>query len=239
MSRQKDIERCPLCDRHCPLKSPRCRKGEKYARSLQKKDALQTEPPIAPVSQSIDDTLLLQLRLINRNPLLQTQDGSSRYRILSLLAEREQIGQQELKDLLGVKSGSLSELLAKLEKKGLVRRKKNDADKRSRDTVLTEEGRHWLHDHAPEDPDASQLFSVLSEDEKVQLSALLGRLLASKVQSPPAKRIRKSRPVTKPTLSPEKILPSAMNRLSANPALKVTLYWMLATRQPENERQPR
>ena len=186
MSRQKDKERCPLCDKHCPLKSPRCRKGEKYARSLQKENAPQTEPPIAPVSPSIDDTLLMQLRIISRKPLLQTQDCSSRYRILSLLAERERIGQQELKDLLAVKSGSLSELLAKLEKKDLIRRKKNDADKRNRDIVLTEEGRHWLRDHAPEGPDTSQLFSILSEDEKAQLSTLLGRLVVSETQNLPA-----------------------------------------------------
>lgn len=186
MSRQKDKERCPLCDRHCPLKSPRCRKGEKYAHSLQKENAPQTELPKAPVSPSIDDKLLMQLRIICRKPLLQTQDGSSRYRILSLLAERERIGQQELKDLLAVKSGSLSELLAKLEKKDLIRRKKNDVDKRNRDIVLTEEGRCWLRAHTPEGPDASQLFSVLSEDEKAQLSTLLGRLVVSEMQNPPA-----------------------------------------------------
>lgn len=195
MSRQKDKERCPLCDKHCPLKSPHCRKGEKYARSLQKEDPPQPEPSIAPVLLSIDDTLLMQLQLISRNPLLQTQDGSSRYRILSLLAEHERIGQQEIKGLLGIKSGSLSELLAKLEKKGLIRRKKNDADKRNRDIVMTEEGRHWLRDHAPEDPDASQLFSVLSEDEKMQLSTLLGRLLASEVQNPPANTEVDTQPV--------------------------------------------
>jgi len=179
MSRKKDAGRCPLCDKHCPIKSPRCRKGEKYARSLQKENTALPEP----VSPSIEDALLMQLRLLSRSLQRQNPQGSSRCRILSLLAQRERVGQQELKDLLGVKSGSLSELLAKLEKKGLIRRKKNEIDKRNRDIVLTEDGRVWLRAHEPECAGTNQLFATLSEDEKTQLTALLNRLLAADTQN--------------------------------------------------------
>ncbi len=181
MSKQK--QRCPLCSRHCPLESPRCRKGEKYARSLQQQAILQPQPTAAPNTLSVSDTLLSQLRLISRNPLLHPQAGSSRYRILSTLAERERTGQQQLKELLGVKSSSLSELLAKLEKKNLIKRKKNENDKRNRDIMLTEEGRNWLHTHTLDD-NRSQLLAALTEDEKAQLSARLGKLLTKAAHSP-------------------------------------------------------
>ncbi len=186
MSRQKNKERCPLCDKHCPLISPRCRRGEKYARRLQKTNVPQPVPTSDQTPPNIDDTLLKQLHLLSRSLQLQTQDSSSRYRIFCILAERGRIGQQELKDLLGIKSGSLSELLAKLEKKNLIRRKKNETDKRNRDIVLTEDGGNWLRDHKPKGSGASHLFSVLSADEKAQLSALLGRLVSVDTQNPPA-----------------------------------------------------
>ncbi len=186
MSRNNNKERCPMCYKHCPLKSPRCNKGVKYARSMQREAAVLPVAFVEPAVPSINDTLLMQLRRLSRRLQPQNSQGSSRYRILSLLAERERISQQELKELLGVKSGSLSELLAKLEKKGLIHRKKNEADKRNRDVVLTEEGREWLRGHKPKYPDALQLFSVLSEQEKSQLSTLFDRLLIADALDPSA-----------------------------------------------------
>jgi DNA-binding MarR family transcriptional regulator len=114
----------------------------------------------------------------------ESWEGGSRYRILAALVEREKISQQELKEMLDIKSGSLSELLAKLEKKSLIHREKNSVDKRNRDIVLTEAGRAWLRSHTDSKRQRTgQLFAEMSGEEKSQLSALLGKILKSQHQS--------------------------------------------------------
>ncbi len=179
MSHKKlqDAARCPLCDRHCPLSAPHCRKGEKYARKLAGKAAPEPTALEEPIPLGIDDTLFVQLRSGSRHILRQYRDSGSRHRILGVLLEHEKVSQRALQELIGVKPGSLSELLAKLEKKGLIRRKKNDTDKRNRDVTLTEAGRAVAQLRAAQSPQA--LFSALSEDEKAQLSGLLDKLLAA------------------------------------------------------------
>lgn len=179
MSHKKlqDAARCPLCDRHCPLSAPHCRKGEKYARKLAEKAASEPDALEEPKPLGIDDTLLVQLRSGSRHLLRQYRDSGSRGRILAVLLEHEKVSQRALQELLDVKPGSLSELLAKLEKKGLIRRKKNDADKRNRDITLTESGRAVAQLRAAQSPQA--LFSVLTDEEKAHLSGLLDKLLAA------------------------------------------------------------
>ena len=170
-------ERCPLCEKHCPLGAPRCRKGEKYAQKISDEAAAPLELRQEPHPMGPDEALLMQLRLCSRCLFRDTRYGGSRYRILALLHERGKIGQQEMQSLLGIKPGSLSELLAKLEKKGLIQRKKNDVDKRNRDIVLTVAGQAWLRDHTNSGQNAQPVFEALSAEEKDQLSALLDKLL--------------------------------------------------------------
>ena len=52
-----------------------------------------------------------------------------RERVLSLLDETEGVSQQKLSLILGIRPQSLSELLGKLEKDGLLLREKNPADR--------------------------------------------------------------------------------------------------------------
>ena len=93
---------------------------------------------------------------------------------LSILAGREAMGQRELQQLLGVQPGSVSELVSKLEKKGLVTRER-DGDRRGNLLRLTEAGRQA----APKgeaDPEEA-LFAALTPEQQNTLAALLRALL--------------------------------------------------------------
>lgn len=99
-------------------------------------------------------------------------------RILAILLERSSMTQKELQDILRIQPGSMSEILAKMEEKGLIRRQKDTGDRRKSVLELTEYGR----DEAllqERQGDGSPAFGVLSEEEKEELKTILWKLLES------------------------------------------------------------
>ena len=99
-------------------------------------------------------------------------------RILAMLAERGIITQRELQDMLGVQSGSLSEILNKVETCGYIMRRQNERDRRQMNLELTDSGmeaaRNFREDHMKK---ARAMFDGLTEDEKKQLSSLLEKMM--------------------------------------------------------------
>ncbi|WP_058303424.1 MarR family winged helix-turn-helix transcriptional regulator [Gorillibacterium timonense] len=100
--------------------------------------------------------------------------------LLGVLLARDGMTQKELSNLLQVRPASLGELVSKLELNGLVERRTNEEDKRVINVFLTEKGRAAISGvvdsrSAMIDP----LFAALNEDEKLQLSGLLGKLIDS------------------------------------------------------------
>ena len=95
--------------------------------------------------------------------------------VMTFLAHHPDVTQKELAEALGVIPASLSEVLMKLERKGLVERKKDENDRRLVRVRLTEEGQKKL-----EHPDAmlSEPFQALSQEEQETLKQLLSKLLA-------------------------------------------------------------
>ena len=100
--------------------------------------------------------------------------------ILSILAGRETLSQRELQQMLGIQPGSLSELLSKLEAKGLLTREKGK-DRRGNLLRITDAGRKTIPvaDEATE----SDTFAPLSPDQQEQLRALLRTLLTTWVEA--------------------------------------------------------
>lgn len=98
-------------------------------------------------------------------------------RALALIGSRGSMDRRELLDILGVKSGSLSELLGKLEHHGLITKTKNPEDKRGCALSITEKGLAMIaqheHRHAQRSKDA---FTILSDEEREQLNAILAKL---------------------------------------------------------------
>ena len=95
--------------------------------------------------------------------------------ILAIIAQQPGITQKGLTEILGIQPASVSELLMKLERKGLVSREKNETDHRSICVFLTDTGSQLLQQ--PES-DSVDPFAVLTQEEQVQLRTLLQKLLS-------------------------------------------------------------
>ena len=99
-------------------------------------------------------------------------------RILSILHERGSMNRRELLDLLDVRSGSLSELLGKLERHGFIVRKQDQNDKREFVVSATDRATEFVSGHEQKHAKwAEALFSALSVEERNQLGGMLAKLI--------------------------------------------------------------
>jgi DNA-binding MarR family transcriptional regulator len=115
---------------------------------------------------------LMQHRM-QRGPMGAPYQGQGR--ILSLLKLKPEISQKDLAHILDMRSQSLGELLAKLERSGYITRTPSHVDRRGMDIRLTESGRAASEkDERPEGMES--FFDCLSEEEQATLSDFLGRL---------------------------------------------------------------
>ena len=104
-----------------------------------------------------------------------------RERVLSLLDETEGVSQQKLSLILGIRPQSLSELLGKLEKDGLLLREKNPSDRRETLVSLTPEGKERAAAFEEERSRTTEAFlAPLTEEERETLGELLTKLIASR-----------------------------------------------------------
>lgn len=98
-------------------------------------------------------------------------------RVLTMVSLQEGINQKDLAFLLGIRPQTLGEMLQKLEERGLIERKKSQADARAIEVMLTDEGRARAAEIAERRAlTADDVFASLSEDEKGQLAAILDKL---------------------------------------------------------------
>ncbi|MDQ7092330.1 MarR family transcriptional regulator [Desulfosporosinus sp. PR] len=97
-------------------------------------------------------------------------------RVLALLKLKPEISQKELSEILDIRSQSLGELLAKLERNGYITRTPSPTDRRVMNVHLTEAGREssaQKEQHA----DIEALFDCLNEEEQATLSDYLSRII--------------------------------------------------------------
>ena len=113
----------------------------------------------------------LRLRA-NGGPLGDPTQGQGR--ILAMLKIQDGIPTKELSYLLGLQVASLNELLAKLERAGLVTREPSEADRRIMLVKLTDDGRETPQ----QNPDAGGAFAVLTAEEQETLGGYLDRIIA-------------------------------------------------------------
>lgn len=94
-----------------------------------------------------------------------------------MVSLQEGINQKDLAFLLGIRPQTLGEMLQKLEERGLVERKKSETDGRAIQVTLTDEGRSRAAEIAERRAiAAADMFAVLTDEEKEQLSAILDKL---------------------------------------------------------------
>ncbi|MCC8189656.1 MAG: MarR family winged helix-turn-helix transcriptional regulator [Planctomycetes bacterium] len=98
--------------------------------------------------------------------------------MLAVLLENDGSSLREVAEVLRIRPPSVTELVDKLERAGLIERRQSATDQRVVHIHLTDEGkREAEHAHSSGREGMDQLFIGLSEEEVSQLSSLLDRVL--------------------------------------------------------------
>lgn len=129
------------------------------------------------VNDNEDDLISL---LAKSSHILHHKKGGKRGqgKLLKILAEHQEISQKELQEILGIESGSMSELVIKLEHKSLITRSKDETDRRMTKLMITELGLERSKELETSDlEDNKLLYGSLSEQEQEELKVLLKKLL--------------------------------------------------------------
>lgn len=126
----------------------------------------------------VNDKLVINLRDLGHTLRSLYEGKGSQKRILIILEEiGGSITQQQLTRRLGIQPGSASEVIAKLESAGCVRRTPSETDRRTTDIILTESGKELAASARMQRARRhQQMFACLSDDEKQQLLSLLERI---------------------------------------------------------------
>ncbi len=129
------------------------------------------EETLAAGGQSLHALFLQCSNIISR----RLGGNASRRRIIALLAERGELTQRELQELLGIQAGSLSELVGRMEKFGTVVRAQDEKDRRRIVLTLTDLGRERARE--PRVIGDEQLFAALTEEEREQMRGMLQKIV--------------------------------------------------------------
>ncbi|WP_051294773.1 MarR family winged helix-turn-helix transcriptional regulator [Maridesulfovibrio bastinii] len=104
----------------------------------------------------------------------------SQGRVLKILKENGSMVQGDLLEIMDVRSSSLSELLSKLESKGLIKKERSETDRRSFIISTTNVADELMDDITSLDMEAAEkIFSCLNDDEKENLHNTLKKIVVS------------------------------------------------------------
>lgn len=99
------------------------------------------------------------------------------FMVLELLYSKGPHPVQKISEILSIPSGSITYVVNKLEKLGLVERQPNPYDRRAFNVVLTEKGETLFNQIFPKhSATISQNLSFISNEEKLQLIDLLKKI---------------------------------------------------------------
>lgn len=182
----KDINmnHCTQCPNQCPVTDLKCGRGRRFFEQQgvlpednreHKRGRRHKHGPELSYEQ---DDLYNILRACGHYLYHRFGKDMGQGRILAILSERERMTQKELQEMLRIQPGSATEILAKLEEKGMIRRKRDERDKRCCIIELTEEGCEAFNKRKRQEGERASLFSSLDEAEQEELKRLLCKLLA-------------------------------------------------------------
>ncbi|MDR1242958.1 MAG: MarR family transcriptional regulator [Deltaproteobacteria bacterium] len=98
--------------------------------------------------------------------------------VLDILRERAPMSQRDLMETLNVRSASLSEILAKLERNGCITRERSELDNRGFILHATEQGRAMAEERRKGYlENAETIFAPLSDAERRQLGEFLQKII--------------------------------------------------------------
>ena len=189
MNSEVKYEQCPLCGKNCSINEVKCCRGKKFVKLLNEGEI--TEEKIIELKEQArkreefknlpqEDRLMIMLGKCGMILNNKSYGHHGRGRILKVLLEKGTITQSELQDIIDIRSGSLSEILSKMEDKELIIREKDENDKRKVRIEITEKGKEAIllkeEDHKNK---VKELFNVINEEEKKQLEVILSKLIKS------------------------------------------------------------
>jgi DNA-binding MarR family transcriptional regulator len=176
---QQDSGTCPLCNRHCSLSDPGCPKGGAYLLCLNEDrgnpDLGEPEGSVAQ-GQNLDSLFKQTTRIMSRYNHRHDQPHHAQRHVYRMIKEKGPLAQKELMDMLGIRSASLSEVLAKLERRGHINRQRNQEDRRGFIVAVNEE---MAMAEDSDIPGKEDMFSCLSAEETEQLATLLKKIISS------------------------------------------------------------
>lgn len=127
----------------------------------------------------VDNKLIMNLRDLGHMIRFLFEGKGSQKRVLIILHETGSMTQRELTERIGIRPGSASEVIGKLENAGLIQRTPSSTDRRTTDIQLTPLGRIQAEEAARQRQIRHrEMFSCLSAEEKDTLLALLEKLNA-------------------------------------------------------------
>lgn len=125
-------------------------------------------------NQTLSDEVIKQLRMCGHFLYFKMGGKIGRRRILVVLEEHHELLQKELQDILQVQSGSLSEIVIKMENDGLIEKAKSTKDGRHLVLRLTEKGLEEAKiAHEDNEKDVEELMSCLTKEQEKELHTLL------------------------------------------------------------------
>lgn len=120
-----------------------------------------------------------------QRPPMHRRPPLAREHLLLTISSREGIHQKELAEMMHVNPSSMSEFINKLEDEEYIIRSVDPEDKRATLITLTEKGSARAAEIRDEREERfNDLFGSLSEEEKIQLNDLLGKIIGNKEHSP-------------------------------------------------------
>ena len=103
--------------------------------------------------------------------------GGSAGRLLACIAENPNVSSRDLCEILDLRPSSLSEMLARAEKEGMITRTVDEADRRIQRVDLSPKGKSFIDGmEAARKKDAERKTACFTEEEKAQFCALCNRL---------------------------------------------------------------
>lgn len=158
---------CPLCENHCLLTALQCSNGAAFfGKGL-------VPVPVHPPAQPDN---LIMLFEVCAHQFSRVRGGlSGQMRVLRFLHNHGDITQREMQEALCIKSAAMSELISRLEDKGLIVRTQSIQDKRKKVLGLTAEGERVFSRQARFE-EHLDLFSPLTLQERRLLESILLRL---------------------------------------------------------------
>lgn len=194
MNNEIKYEQCQLCGKECNIDETKCCRGKKFLRLLNEGEI--TEEKIVKLKEQAkkreefknlpqEDRLMIMLGKCGMILNNKNCGHHGRGRILKVLLEKGTMTQSELQNIIDIRSGSLSEILGKIEEKELIIRERDENDKRKVKISITEKGKEVvLLKEAEHKNKGKELFSEISNDEQKQLEIILSKLIKSWKSNP-------------------------------------------------------